>query len=232
MVNHLIKGGHEHSCPPLAVLPWGTSNDFADQLAGGVLIVERLFRAISRGKTLSVDVGCLNGSYFINVAGCGLMVDVAHKTKDTLKQKLGMLAYYLEGARSFPNYKPFTLHLEKEGIKEEVEVYLFLVLNSKGAGGFYHLAPKASFCDGKLDVLLLKNTGFHALITLLPRLLKGLHGADSRIIYFQAESFKVEGPPELEIDLDGEPGPAFPLFFQTLPRKLKFITPLNKKTLP
>ncbi|MEW5922167.1 MAG: hypothetical protein AB1796_14725 [Bacillota bacterium] len=63
-----------------------------------------LLRTISRGKTCSVDVGCLNGSYFINVAGGGLLVDVAHKTKDTLKQ---------------PSYKPFTLHLEKEGIKED-----------------------------------------------------------------------------------------------------------------
>ncbi|MDO9535998.1 MAG: diacylglycerol kinase family lipid kinase [Bacillota bacterium] len=220
VANTIIK--QKLSTPPLAVLPWGTSNDFSYQLVGK-FSMEKMLHALKEGKTRSVDVGCLNNSFFLNVAGAGLLVDVAHKTSSDLKQRLGMLAYYIEGARNLPAYKPFTMNIKKEGKREEIEVFLFLILNSKGAGGLYNLAPHALPDDGKFDILIIKNTGLPGLITLLPQLLKGTHISNPRINYFQAERFEIEGPSELDTDIDGESGPPLPLSFRVLPRRLQFI---------
>jgi len=221
VVNTIIKLEKEQ--PPLAVLPWGTSNDFFLQVVEGQFSVKRLFNSIKSGRTASVDVGCVNDRYFINVAGSGLLVDVAHKTSSNLKQRLGMLAYYLEGAKNLPAYKPFPLYLKRNGKQEKIEVFLFLVMNGKGAGGLRNLAPMASLDDGKLDIVLIKSKWVTGLISLSWKLGRGQHIDDPRVEYFQAESIEIGGPEDLDTDIDGEPGPPFPLSFSVLPRRLQFV---------
>lgn len=210
---------------PLAVIPWGTTNDFADQVYTSAFSIEKILKAIKKGNTTFVDIGEVNNRYFLNVAGAGLLVDVAHKTSDNLKQRLGRMAYYIEGARSFfPTYKPFAVKVENKSYTEEAELLLFLILNTKRAGGLRNLAPLASFNDGKLDILLVKNTNFAGMFTLIPRIIKGMHIDDHRITYYQADELIIHAPPELSTDIDGEPGPSFPLFFKVLPQKMKFFT--------
>ncbi len=210
---------------PLAVVPWGTTNDFADQIYKSTFRLEKLLRAIKRENTVPVDIGQVNNRFFINVAGAGLFVDVAHKTSDTLKQRLGRMAYYLEGARSFfPMLKPFTVQVENSTYRDELELLLFLVLNTKRAGGLRKLAPHASLNDGKLDLLLIRYTNLAGILTLVPRMIRGLHLDDSRVTYFQTEDLSIYGPVELATDLDGEPGPPFPLHFKVLPQKMRFFT--------
>lgn len=225
VVNTLMKKGERH--PPLAVLPWGTSNDFAEVLSGKIdYSIGELLAAIKDGQKLSVDLGCVNDDrYFVNAAGAGLLVDIAHKTSSSFKQQIGMLAYYLEGARSFPAYKPFHLHIRFSGRKErKAEVYLFIILNGKGAGGFRYLAPKASLNDGLMDIVIFKNLGgIPGLLPLFPRVMKGQHISDPRVEYYQERCISLEGPLGLDTDVDGETGPPFPLSIKVLPRKLEFF---------
>ncbi len=210
--------------PPLAILPWGTANDFSSNLLQSSFSMDKLLDAIAGDKSRSVDVGAVNDRYFINVVGAGLLVDVAHNTRSSLKQSIGMLAYYLEGALNLPDYKPFPLQIERDGRTEEMDVDLFLVLNGKTAGGVRSLGPGAQLDDGKLDVLIIKKSGVPGLISLIPRLLAGQHTTDSRVLYFQSEKFSLHTPSRVETDLDGEKGPPFPLHFSVLHKKLDFIS--------
>ncbi len=227
VVNTLLKKNEHH--PPVGILPWGTSNDFAEVLSGRVdYSPDDLLSAIKNGQLQKVDLGCVNGErYFLNVAGAGLLVDVAHKTSSTFKQRMGMLAYYLEGARSFPAYKPFNLRIRFPGGREKkAEVYLFLVLNGRGAGGFRCLAPNASLDDGLMDLLIFKNLGgIPGLLPLFPRIMKGLHLDDPRVEYYQGKEFSIDGPLGLDTDIDGETGPPFPLSIIVHPKKMQFFSP-------
>lgn len=224
-VNNLLATAAEADLPPIGILPWGTANDFACQLGGGQrYTLEQLLGSISCHKMLPADVGRVNGSHFVNVAGGGLLVDIAHNTSVALKKRLGMPAYYLEGARKLPAYRPFPLRLKTESLEVEMEAYLFLVLNSKTAGGFRQLAPLASINDGKLDLVVIKKTtNMTGLFTVIVKILEGRHLEDPHIFYLQAEKLELQGPAELETDIDGEKGPPFPLSFCVLPRRLQFF---------
>lgn len=226
-VNALLASSNEGALqpmPPIGIIPWGTANDFAGYLGGGqAYTLEQLLQSIAGRKLLPVDVGQVNGSYFMNVAGGGLLVDIAHKTSVTLKKKMGMLAYYLEGARKFPLYRPFPLYLKTGSFEEEMEVYLFLVLNSKTAGGFRQIAPHASINDGKLDIVIIKKTSpIPGLLNIFAKALEGKHLHDPYILYLQADQLELHGPAALETDIDGEKGPSFPLSFRVLRRRLQF----------
>ncbi len=223
VVNTLLRKEHK-TLPSLAVLPAGTANDFSAHLGEEkAYTLKQLLDSIAAQKTVKTDVGCVNGQFFLNVAGAGLLTDVSHSTSGNLKKKLGMLAYYLQAARNLPAYRSFSLELTTTTFQEKMEVYLFLVLNSKTAGGLRHLAPKASLSDGKLDILVVKKSGsIPGLATLFLKLLEGTHLHDPRTLYFQADKLEAGAPDTLETVIDGEQGPSFPLSFSLLPGKLHF----------
>lgn len=57
---------------PVAVLPTGTANDFANTL-GVPSDIEKACRRILGGEIRRVDLGRANDEYFVNVFSCGLL---------------------------------------------------------------------------------------------------------------------------------------------------------------
>src|SRR5688500_10192567 len=78
----------------LAVLPLGTANSFARTL-GIPLDLDGAIEVIADGKARKIDVGCINGDYFLNAAALGLAPKVAETVPSGLKRRLGRLGYLL-----------------------------------------------------------------------------------------------------------------------------------------
>ena len=217
VINYLVNTGIDF--PPLVIYPGGTSNDFANQWwSGGECNPKKAFDAVMEGNVYKVDLGQVNERYFINVVGAGMFVDVASETPYSKKQRWGVLAYLSEGLAKFSDYKPFTITLAHDGKKEQINCYLVLVLNSKGAGSVKNLVPGASINDGLLDVFIIKDpqnekgyTKFkemdYSIVTLYPKVLLGNHIGDERIIHYKLSSFSIECSEDLKLTVDGEPGP-------------------------
>ncbi len=224
-VNLLLEAGPP--LPPLGVLPLGTANDFAQQLGAPRFTVEGLLAALKSGHTRPVDVGMINGKYFINVVAAGEMARVASQTSRAAKKLLRIPAYYLEGMRRFQRSRPFPLCVQRDGTDwTSLDSHLFLILNSKGAGTFRRLAPHASLDDGQLHLLLFTNLqGFRAWMPLLLNLRRGQLHRDSRVSHVPGTNFLLHGPPGVATVVDGEPGPPFPLHVGILPQKLHFFCP-------
>ena len=146
VVNGLMNCKHK---VPLGVIPAGTSNDFARSL-GFPSEYEKCINLLANMQMEDVDVGCVNGRYFINVCGAGLFTNVSQTVNIDLKNLIGKMAYYLKGAGQLPSFRPFKLRVEANGEVYEDNFILFLVLNSGSAGGF-KLATDAALDDGLYD---------------------------------------------------------------------------------
>jgi len=212
---------------PLGIIPAGTANDFASHLNMPFEFRE-CFDTIVKGNIKQVDIGKVNERYFINVCAGGLLSTVSHEIDRKFKNTLGKMAYYLKGIEQLPKLKPIPLRITTKEEMLEEEVYLFLILNSQGAGGFTKLAPKATIDDGLLEFVAIKARPLHEIAALFVKILQGEHLNDKNIIYLQDDYFKVECTdstydPHFS-DVDGEKGPHLPLEISLEARKLKVFT--------
>lgn len=209
---------------PLGIFPWGTAND----LAAYFYItrdIKKCCRNIIGGRTRKIDLGKVNDRYFINVAAGGLLTDVAYKIDNNLKNTLGRLAYYLKGLEQLPNFRPIQVQFIMDDSVINDSIYLFMVFNGCSAGGFNQLARCARIDDGKLDLIAIKSCPVIDLIGLLIKVLKGEHLKDSNVIYMRTDKLKINCEYHVEMDIDGESGPFFPVELSTLPGALDIFVP-------
>ena len=215
---------------PLAIFPVGTANDFAYYFSIPGEIEQMVDIALG-DRLQNVDVGCVNGQYFINVSAMGCLVDLSQRTDPTLKNTLGVLAYYLQGVKELPNLRPLTMRFESEEFTGEEKVYFALVMNGKSAGSFKHLASPAAVDDGKMDVLLFKETHVLDFPQLALDFVMGQHRDNKNVIYFQTSHIVIDTDEEVGVDVDGETGGTFPLDIRVYPDHLKVFVPEQKKHL-
>lgn len=209
---------------PIGIFPWGTANDLASYF-GIKRDIKKCCYNIMNGKTKTIDLGTINGEYFINVASGGLLTDVSQKIDINFKNTLGKLAYYIKGIEQIPNFRPIQVEMEtdKETINENI--YLFLAFNGRSAGGFDMLAKDALIDDGMLDVIVVKACVIMDLVPLFIKILRGEHLSDSNIIYMRTDRVKINCQNDIETDIDGEAGPNFPVDIGVLHKAVDVFVP-------
>ncbi|NLO89881.1 MAG: YegS/Rv2252/BmrU family lipid kinase [Clostridia bacterium] len=208
----------------LGIIPAGTSNDFARALgiptdtAGAVEI-------IGRKKIKKVDIGKINERYFINVAGGGNLTNISYEVPRKLKTYLGQLAYYAKSLEELPRLRPVKVRLKTPELIIDDEIMLFLAANSRTAGGFELLAPRASFSDGLLDLLVVKNLSLAEFISLAAICLTGEHIHHPKVIYLQTSRIEVTSREKVSLNTDGEYSGLLPCSIEVIPGRLNLFMP-------
>ncbi len=225
VINAIMKYGLA-DCK-LGIIPSGTANDFASFLnipqdANGYCDV------ILKDNIVETDIGCANGTYFINVLAGGLMSGVSQNVDERFKDFFGKTAYYIKGMEVIPNFKPLSVRVTtSEGVKEE-ELYMFIVLNSSGTGGLQKLSPEASISDGLFDFIGFRACPLIEIPLLLMKWAAGDYLSDERILFFKDQYIKVEVLTEdeanLKTDVDGETGPTLPVEIHVVPKALHILS--------
>ncbi|MBQ1390604.1 MAG: YegS/Rv2252/BmrU family lipid kinase [Firmicutes bacterium] len=216
-VNAMIENGIDL---PLVILPSGTANDFASYF-NIPTDVERVIDLAMEQNYTRADVGIVNGRYFINVAAIGQVVDVSQKTDPTLKNSIGVLAYYLKGLSEVPDLKPIKVTLKTPEKVYKEKMYFMVVMNGRSAGGFRNLAPDSEINDGKLDVVLFRNMSLFEMPQVFMRILRGRHGSSQKVLHFKTSHLVLEAEDDLPTDIDGEHGAKLPLEFAVLPGRIR-----------
>lgn len=214
---------------PLALFPAGTANDFAHYFDIPTDIDGMLSIALE-DNYMDADLGKCNDRYFVNVAAIGPVIDVSQKTDATMKNALGIVAYYLRGLSEVKSLKPVEFTITSPQINFTGDIFFMVVMNGNSAGGFRRLGVQSSINDGLLDVIIFKEMNFMELLPLAINVLQGRHDENKNVIYFQTPSLRIESPADMSTDVDGERGEPLPLDIEIVPRRLKINTRRSKET--
>lgn len=206
---------------PIGLLPYGTSNDFADSL-GLTNNPDQLMKYIDTNNIGPVDIGRIDNRCFINVFSAGQIIKASHEVERIHKDHLGMLAYYLHTVGQLPKITPFALTL-KGDIEESFNCLLFLAINSTSAGGFKNLAPKANLSNGTLDIIAIRECSLPEMAGVLFGVLRGEHHNNPAVLYAKAATLEVCGSANVATDIDGERGPDLPVKIEVLPRRIQML---------
>ncbi|WP_211297055.1 diacylglycerol kinase [Paenibacillus castaneae] len=214
---------NKSNCPPLGILPLGTTNDFARAM-GIPRAWEYAVDLIIQQYTRPIDVGKANDRYFINIAGGGSLTELTYDVPSKLKTMIGQLAYYMKGLEKMTRLRPTELTFQAAGVGQfHDEFMMFLICNSNSVGGFERLAPDSKLDDGLLDVLLIRKCNLPEFIKLVSLALRGEHLNDPHVIHFRTNELKVTTPDYVQINLDGEYGGVLPCTFSVLPLHLNIF---------
>ena len=134
---------------PMGIMPLGSANDLVYVL-GLPTDLNEAARVIARGNTKVMDIGVLNGRYFVNNSAAGLepYVTIKHEKIHAIK---GMARYLLAAVQAIMEKPEWHGVVEWDEGKYEGPLSLVSVGNGRRTGGFY-MTPHADPFDGKLTL--------------------------------------------------------------------------------
>jgi diacylglycerol kinase (ATP) len=208
----------------VGVVPFGTGNDFAAAL-GIPLETEPALDVLLEGRELRVDLGEVNGRVFVNTSGCGFIAEVSVAVTPQLKTIAGRLAYLIGGAQVLFDFEPVgaSVTIAPGPVSLSRPLYAFAVCNSRLIAGGRLIAPDAVIDDGLLDVCLIEAMSALEFVALARKVADGDHVKDPRVLYYQAQSVRVELDRAVHVNTDGEVFEDTRCDYRVLPRAARFL---------
>ncbi|MDO8670779.1 MAG: diacylglycerol kinase family lipid kinase [Dehalococcoidia bacterium] len=204
----------------LGILPFGTFNNVAHSL-GVSLDLDEAARSIARGKTLDIDVGVANGTYFFEAAGVGLdasLFPIGEEIKGGHYRKL------LGGANRFLRQAKAEIKVAGEGFAVDLHTPLVVVANGPYYGAGFTVAPRANLTDGMLDVINFECTRVELARQFTLSSGNRLH-EESCVATFRAGALTITSSLDLPAHADGRPIGTVPVTCSVLPGALRVIVP-------
>lgn len=220
-LNAMIK---HNKMLPLGIIPSGTSNDFATHLKLPKDLVKAA-KKIIEGTVEEVDIGLVNDTYFINVLSAGIFSSTSYKTDKVLKDTFGQASYFMTALAEGLRYKPFMVEIKTEDAVIIENIAVFIVFNGSSVGRINKFSYESSIKDGKLDLVLLRDSKPSEVLRLLTEIEDGTFIQDKNIVYLKEKEFtikKLSGKCD-KPDIDGDIGPDFPLKIKCIEKGLKLI---------
>jgi diacylglycerol kinase (ATP) len=224
-----VQGQGEASAavlPRLGIVPLGTGND----LAGGLGIrggdpEGALLDAVA-GEPYRVDVGRVNGRYFLNVSTGGAGAEATDDASADLKRMLGPVAYLITGVKKFVQLRASHARFVAGGETVfEGGFLLFAVGNAWRTGGGNWVTAEADPADRLLDLCIVEEMSHVDMVRVAPQIRAGRHVNHPRITYLKVPEVLVESREEMTVNADGEPLTARRFEYDLGPHRLTLMVP-------
>ncbi len=176
VVNGLAGAQNGHRVP-LALLPGGTANILAKELNLPWDILSAAKRMAS-GEVREIALGLATPleqpekrRYFLSVAGAGPDGMIVYSVDLGLKARVGILAYWWQGAREVLRYT-FPRFRVRAG-SQQVEGTLVVVGRTKNYGGPFKITDQADLFSDEFEVMTLETQSGLKYLSYLPTLWMG-----------------------------------------------------------
>ncbi|MBN1237341.1 MAG: lipid kinase [Gammaproteobacteria bacterium] len=208
---------------PLGIIPLGTGNDLARTLGIPTTAAEAA-EVVARGRKRRIDVGSVNGRYFVNAAGIGFSTEL-QELPPRLKGWLGPLAYPLGVLRRWRDHRAFRVKVRGGGIDCARRVIQVTVANGRSYGGGMTVHEEARVDDGTLDVLLILPRPLWRLILSALSFKRGVYSKRGPVIALRGAEFEIRTRRPNPVATDGEVSTSTPAEFRVIPGALEVYVP-------
>jgi diacylglycerol kinase (ATP) len=235
-LNEVINGLAAHQNGhrvPLALLPGGTANILAKELnlpwdipSAAERLVHGTVKEIALGLATPLQQP-EKKKYFLSVGGAGPDGMIVYSLDLELKARLGILAYWWQGAREVFRYdfRHFRILLGEE----KLDASLVIVGRTKNYGGPFKITTGADLFEDHFEVMALTTQSGFRYLSYLPSLWTGNLRGTEGVHFHKADSIVCEPLDKnpLYAQVDGEPLARLPVEFKIVPRALKLLVPGN-----
>lgn len=215
---------------PLGIIPGGTVND----LARALKIPRNLDHALAillKGHSRLIDVGQVNGEYFVSLLAVGSIPDAIREANSHKKSRWGAWAYFINSAHYALQQKQFQVVLRFSDQEERRMSSLTVVSLLNSVGGFERFFPGKQPGDGSLQARVFPTFGFIGAgwYSLLLKL--GLIHYQKQISRhsFHGVEWMVYSEGRVIVNMDGDKGPEFPLNIKITPKAVRVFSPKIQK---
>jgi diacylglycerol kinase (ATP) len=238
-LNEIINGlaaqqnGHR---VPLALLPGGTANVLAKEIelpwdipAAAEKLLHGEVKEIALGLATPLKEPS-KARYFLSVAGAGPEGTIVYSIDLELKARVGILAYWWQGAREVFRYK--FPHFRVIAAGQQIDASLVVVGRTKHYGGPFKITTAADLFEDKFELMTLTTQSGFRYLSYLPSLwFDKLRGTDG-VNFWKADTIVCEPLDENPVyaQIDGEPLARLPIEFKIIPRALRLLVPQNGAT--
>ena len=211
----------------MGIMPMGSANDLVYAL-GLPTDLQKAAQVIAVGKTRAMDVGKLNGHYFVNNSAAGLepYVTIKHEKIHWIK---GMARYLVAAVQAIMDKPEWYGNVRWDDKEFNGKISLISIGNGRRTGGFF-MTPHADPFDGKLTLAFGYRATRLGMFLALPRAFNEDKGN-----YVELEGMQEVHATRISVHLD-KPSPAhtdgelLPAWIQDfeyeiLPKSLNIIVP-------
>ncbi len=212
----------------LGIIPLGSGNGVARSLNIPQTLADALDLLLTQ-SILEIDVGTLNGEYFIGIAGTGYDALIGNKFQ-TFGAR-GPLPYFFISLREYLKYQ---CHYYKLCFNDElfrIEALMVTFANTREYGNGAVIAPNADPQDGFIDICMITPQNIWGAIRASVMLFNNTIDKHPGFVTKKCRSLSVEAEgEEMYVHRDGEPDERkIILNVGILPKALRVCSPLGKR---
>ena len=200
VANAILSSGE--SCR-LAVVPAGTGNDFAKTLGVAGYTPGQVADLVVRGQSTAMDVGVVDGRYFINSCGFGFDASVLEASTHIRFLK-GNAVYIYSALTQLFSYPGTDVSVRGVPGVKHGQVLMVTVSIGRYLGGAFKIAPHASVLDGKLDVCFFNDSNVVERVKLFVGAIRGTHIGMPSVSAATVDTLALTFPSSPSMEVDGE----------------------------
>ncbi|MCW3796776.1 diacylglycerol kinase family protein [Sphingomonas sp. BN140010] len=185
-----------------AILPLGTANSFSRSLGMGPDL-EAAVDTIANGRKLRIDLGAIDGDYFVNAAAMGLSPLIAETIPHKLKKYLGIVGYLLWAVRLAFKFQPFRLTVDDGEKQHRTWATEARIFNGRYHGGV-ELVDDVDLQSGDIVVQAVTGRSLFGLAWSWFATLFKLRSRKQTTTEYRGTRLRISAKPTQRISIDGE----------------------------